>query len=350
MKITMQQIAEAAGVSRGTVDRALHHRGRIDPAVEEKIFRIAEKLGYTPVRKLKKEAGPKGAETLTERRKIRIGVITYLCNAGFMQEINRGIARAEEELREWGIEILLRESPSIDEQQQLAFLDELLKEELDGLAIMPIDTGAIRQKLYDIEKTTQLPIVMFNSDLQGVPRLCYVGMDNTRSGRTAAGLMNMLTGGSGKILIITGSFSNQLNNARVDGFTKELKESFPGLKIAAVQCSFDSEEEVCKIVNTAMLNIAGINGIFVVSSGQSGLRKAFRSLALDRRPYVIIYDQTPKNETLMRDDVVDFLIDQNGYEQGYRPLYILANAVNGKKVPVSYSENTEISIKTKYNL
>ena len=345
MKITMQQIAEAAGVSRGTVDRALHHRGRIDPAVEEKIFRIADDLGYSQEKLRRRETS-----VLPERRRIRIGVITYLCNAGFMREINRGIARAREELREWGIEVLLRESASIDEQQQLAFLEELLEKDLDGLAIMPIDTGAIRQKLYDLEKTTQLPIVMFNSDLQGIPRLCYVGMDNTRSGRTAAGLMNMLTGGSGKILIITGSFSNQLNNARVDGFTKELKNSFPGLTIAAVQCSFDSEEEVCKIVNNAMLNIAGINGIFVVSSGQSGLSRAFRILALDRRPYVIIYDQTPKNEALMREDVVDFLIDQNGYEQGYRPLYILANAINGKKVPVSYSENTEISIKTKYNL
>ena len=46
MKVTMQQIADAVGVSRGTVDRALHHRGRIDPAVEERIFQTAKNLGY----------------------------------------------------------------------------------------------------------------------------------------------------------------------------------------------------------------------------------------------------------------------------------------------------------------
>ena len=37
MAVTIQQIAERAGVSRGTVDRALNHRGRINPEVAEKI-------------------------------------------------------------------------------------------------------------------------------------------------------------------------------------------------------------------------------------------------------------------------------------------------------------------------
>ena len=32
MAVTIQQIAEQAGVSRGTVDRALNHRGRINPS------------------------------------------------------------------------------------------------------------------------------------------------------------------------------------------------------------------------------------------------------------------------------------------------------------------------------
>lgn len=48
MAVTLQQIAEAAGVSRGTVDRALNNRGRIRPEVEEKIKKIAQEMGYQP--------------------------------------------------------------------------------------------------------------------------------------------------------------------------------------------------------------------------------------------------------------------------------------------------------------
>ena len=40
MAVTMQQIADLAGVSRGTVDRALNDRGRIRPEVAEKIKMI----------------------------------------------------------------------------------------------------------------------------------------------------------------------------------------------------------------------------------------------------------------------------------------------------------------------
>ena len=41
MAVTAQQIADLAGVSRGTVDRALHNRGRVNPEVKEKL----EELG-----------------------------------------------------------------------------------------------------------------------------------------------------------------------------------------------------------------------------------------------------------------------------------------------------------------
>ncbi len=347
MKPTMQRIAELTGVSRGTVDRALHRRGRVDPEVEARVLRTAREIGYPFERPVRAAARKEKAPA---RRRIRIGVITYLCKAGFMQQINRGIARARDELSQWGVEILLRESPALNEDEQLAFIDELVEAGVDGLAVMPIDTGTVRQRLYDLEKDRALPLVMFNSDLPGIPRLCYVGMDNRQSGRTAAGLMNLLAHGRGKVLVITGAFSNQLNNARVDGFAQELKASFPGLSIAAVQSSFDSDEEVRRIVENAMLNIAGVNCIFTVSSGQTGLRAAFSNLRLEKRPNVIIYDQTPRNEQLLTDGIVDFLIDQNGFEQGYRPPIILASAINGDTVPEERYEYTEISIKTKYNL
>ena len=50
MAVTLQQIADMAGVSRGTVDRALNNRGRIRPEVEQKIKKIAKELGYQPSR------------------------------------------------------------------------------------------------------------------------------------------------------------------------------------------------------------------------------------------------------------------------------------------------------------
>ena len=47
----------------------------------------------------------------------------------------------------------------------------------------------------------------------------------------------------------------------------------------------------------------------------------------------MIYDQTPKNERALKNDHVDFLIDQNGYVQGYEPPRILADILTKGQEP-----------------
>ena len=46
--VTIKDIAQRAGVSRGTVDRVLHDRGKVSPQKAEKIRRIADEMGYQP--------------------------------------------------------------------------------------------------------------------------------------------------------------------------------------------------------------------------------------------------------------------------------------------------------------
>ena len=340
MAVTIQQIADRAGVSRGTVDRALNNRGRINKEVAERIQEIARDMGYVPRARKKSE----------KIKKHKIGIVTQLAKASFMIEINRGILQAKRELENWGVERLIRESISVNEEEQLAAIDELVEEGMEGLAIMPVDCNPIRDKLNWLTEEKGIPVVTFNSDIVGTRRVCFVGMDNRKSGRTAAGLLSMLTGRKGKILIITGFFGNQVNNIRVEGFVEEIKKSYPEISIAGVHGSFDETEEVKKIIETAMMNISGINGILVVSGGQAGVGMAFETLKLEKRPYVVIYDQTPKNEKALKDDTVDFLIDQNGYVQGYRPPFILADILSKEQMPEMEYLFTDINIKTKYNI
>ena len=67
MSVTSKQIAELAGVSRGTVDRALHNRGRVNPEVAQRILQLAEELGYQP--------NPIGRALVKKAQRFKIGVI-----------------------------------------------------------------------------------------------------------------------------------------------------------------------------------------------------------------------------------------------------------------------------------
>ena len=79
MAVTLAEIAALAGVSRGTVDRALNDRGRVDPKVAARVRRIAAERGYRPNRA--------GRMLARAKNPIRIGVIVQSVETMFMHTV-----------------------------------------------------------------------------------------------------------------------------------------------------------------------------------------------------------------------------------------------------------------------
>ena len=265
-----------------------------------------------------------------------------------MVQIKKGIKEAKKELSNVGIEILVEDCMAVDEDEQLNALKKLEEQGISGIAIMPVECDGVRKKINAlIEKG--IPVLTFNTDIVGTKRSCFIGLDNKQSGRAAAGLMGMLTGGSGKVVAITGYFGNSVNSMRVDGFIEETKRMYPEMELVGVQVSFDQKAEVKKIICSTLQNFPELNGIVVFSGGQAGIAEALGELNLKKRPAIVVYDVTDDNIKALKENTVDFLIDQNGFMQGYRSLFTLANIVrDGKKARKEYLY-MDIVIKTKYN-
>jgi DNA-binding LacI/PurR family transcriptional regulator len=62
---SIKDIAQALGISIGTVDRALHGRSGVNPATRARVLKKAEQLGYRP---------NIAARALKLNRRLRIGV------------------------------------------------------------------------------------------------------------------------------------------------------------------------------------------------------------------------------------------------------------------------------------
>ena len=129
MAVTLKQIAELAGVSRGTVDRALYNRGRINPEVAERIRTIAKELGYQPNRA--------GKALAMAKHPIKIGVIAQATETPFMHLLLSGVEDARKEVSNFGAEVLIRSMIGLDAAHQLRLIDELVAENINGLAITP---------------------------------------------------------------------------------------------------------------------------------------------------------------------------------------------------------------------
>jgi LacI family transcriptional regulator len=334
---TIQEIADKVGVSRGTVDRALNNRGRVAPDVAMEIEKVAQEIGYVPKRVLRRAKG------------LKIGVITQLSKSSFMDKIRKGIEDMKRELELKNVTVIIEECEGVDAAQQLAAMERLEREGVSGLAIMPVDSIVIHDKLNELIGK-EVKVVTFNSDIVGTGRACYVGLNNVASGRTAAGIMGYLTKGAGKVLAITGYFENNVNTMRLSGFVDVLRKEYPEINLVGVQGGFDDAKEVEKIVVNALEVHSELEGIVIFSGGQEGILRALSKFKLENRPYIIAYDLTEKNRKALDDGKIDFIIDQDGYTQGNQSLKLLSDMLLEHKVPKKEHYYTEIIIKTKFNI
>lgn len=214
MALTIRDIARLAGVSRGTVDRVLHNRGRVDPEVEQRVRAIVKECGYQPSR---------AAQQLSMYKKnIHIGVISRIDHNGFWSIVIRSIGNAERELAEYGITLEKRYFDYCQPETQLDMINELIKLDISALVIVPLDDPAIRRRLQELSDDG-LIIILLQSELPGFSPFCYIGSDYYVSGRTAAGLLYNFSGGSTTtVLMLNGSRYLSSHRLRRSGFLEEL--------------------------------------------------------------------------------------------------------------------------------
>lgn len=341
MAVTMMKIAEIAGVSRGTVDRALNGRPGVKEDVAKRIIEIAETLGYKPNIVAKSLA--------TRNRSGKIGVIINSEGNPFFDEVLRGIEYAIAQIADFGIKVIVKTAKGYDVQTQLKLIDEIVSENINALAITPINDRLISDRLKGL-KESGIELVTFNTDIESVEKLAYVGCDYEQSGRTAAGMLGLITGGRAEVLIITGSKRMLGHNLRIQGFQNVIKEDFRDINIVDIVENNDNDEYSYYLVRQLLDKYPEINALYFTAAGTKGGIQAVCDMGLGSRIKIITFDLTPAVYTYLKAGTVSATICQQPFEQGYQAIQVLFDyLVTGAK-PVSDMIYTQIDIKLKYNI
>ncbi|MGN1008661.1 MAG: LacI family DNA-binding transcriptional regulator [Butyricicoccus sp.] len=339
MAVTLQQIADRAGVSRGTVDRALHNRGRVNPEVALRIRKIADELGYIYHAEMHGNRG----------EGLRLGVVIPSIETATMQIVAKGARAAAEELRAFGVEVIIREQEQMDGDRQLACVNELMRAGIHGLAISPTSDPEICQKVDELEDQG-IPVIIFNGDLLESKRLCYVGMDNARGGRAAAGLMHLMLPDGGKVLPITAHLTQYAHKLRYTSFLEEMQKIAPNIELLPLQTCFNRDDFAYEITLHALGQYPDLKGVYVAANGQHGVCEALRKEGLEDSIRIVAFDIHEQNIRDLMEDRLSVILDQDAYTQGYQPVMLLYQyLVHGQRPPREHMY-TEIAIKTKYNI
>lgn len=340
--ITQNQIAKIAGVSRATVERVINQRGDVNEDTRKRVLDIIEKTNYRPNRA--------GKTLAIKQKNIKIGCIIIQADNPFYEELNRGIREKAEEFKSYGIEVIV-ESSVFKTEMQIQKIDELLAQNITALVLQPTVERLMIDKLKSVSESG-IPIVTVNTDLPNFDSsFCYVGNDFYLCGKTAGNLIEMITGGSCHIGIITGFSKAKAHADRIRGFCDYI-ENISDMKIIAIAENMDDEMESYFATKTMLKEHPEINAMFLVAGGVHGAGTAIHNISKEQNRDIkaISFDDVPTTKQLVKDGIIQATICQQPVRQGRLALSVLFDYFVDGKLPDNRRLYTDIQIKLRANI
>lgn len=337
---TIKEIAALAGVSRGTVDRVLNNRGSVNPATAEKINEIAKALDYKP--------NKAGLALAAQKKKLKIGMILFSTDNPFFADVLKGVHEKAEDLAGYNCTVLVKQIP-INVDAQLNAIEELILEDVNGIALAPQNDARIRLRINELSEQG-IPVVTLNTDIENSMRIAYVGSNYSKSGRTAAGLLRLMTHGDVHIGIITGSPDILCHTERIAGFVDALKPYQERIHIVSTAETQDDEIESYEQTSRLLKKHPEINALFFAAGGVYGGCRAITSLGLTGKLCVIAFDKADTTEQFLRDGVLSAVICQQPRTQGRKPLDLLFHYLTSGELPDKEYYYTAVDIRILENI
>lgn len=336
---TIKEIAALAGVSRGTVDRVLNHRGAVNPQTEQKILDIIQELDYKP--------NKAGIVLAAQKKNLKLGVLLLGKSNPFYDDVLKGVQDKAVELEGYNCNVIIRQT-DYSLSQQLAAIEELTAEGISGLAISPYNDASIRAKIDELYHRG-IPVVTLNTDIVNSRRIAYVGSNFYRSGETAAGLMHLMTSGDVHIGIISGSQGILCHTERIAGFRSILR-SYLNISVVGTIMNNDDDEESYALTLRLLQAHPEMNALYFSAAGVYGGCRAVLASGRADNMTIISNDMVDTTREFIESGLICATICQHPYIQGYKPLSILFTYLTTGELPSTEYHYVDVDIRIRENI
>ena len=203
-RITIADVAEAAGVSAMTVSRAINNKGGISEETRQQILQIAQEMGYRPSNL---------ARGMVTQRTGTIGLVVPDIGSPFFSQIARGV---ENVAYVNGYNVFLMNAENID--REIAALNSLWENRVDGLILCTsrLDQEQLRLRLARFSFAVLINCLL-EIDLAGV---CKINVDDENGARQAVDYL--ASAGHTHIAFIAGPDYLLSSQQRMEGYRLSL--------------------------------------------------------------------------------------------------------------------------------
>ena len=275
--LTLAELAKQVGVGVATVDRVLNDRGGVSPAMTSKILQAA------------RDAGLKRILPEEHRHSWQVEVLMSGNGSFFFQQLAQDFARLADEL---GYRRLRLHRTMIPENapDKLAAHIEASSHKMDALIVFAHENPSIYAALAAC-KTRGVPVITMVTDLPDAARLCHVGIDQYKAGRTAGLMLGSMIATAGDVVLVSGRADYSAHRQRIEGFQSVLAERFPQLRLREILAGQDEPERISRLLEKTLASSQQIVGLYNTGMGNTQIHQALARHRLGGKMVYVTHEQ-----------------------------------------------------------
>lgn len=321
-RVTLFDIADALGVSTGTVHRALHNHPGVSPMTKTKVLQMAKSLGYRP---------NLAARYLSSRKNLKVSVITLQGTTSFWDEVRAGINEEAKATLMEDVDLEFQTYPRLGEGDEEAF-EAALDSEVSGIIIFPSRPHKLRSWIRRASRF-HIPVVCVVTDAPNTSRLAVISIDTLASGSLAADLMGRFLKGTGKLAVTLSDLAITEHAEKCAAFENTLRSLYPRMRLLKPLEDHDIESEAYDKSRKLFAAHPDLTGMYITTEASIPVINAARDANMLDKLTIVTTDLFPAIVQEIRSGAVAATIYQRPRTQGRMAFRVLREFLSEGQCP-----------------
>ncbi|WP_169081751.1 sugar ABC transporter substrate-binding protein [Paenibacillus sp. PL91] len=238
---------------------------------------------------------------------------------------------AKEASERYGVHLIVKAPDEADLEQQIRMLETMIAQDVDGIAISPIDSEAL-EPVINKAMNAGIPVICFESDVPGSKRLSYIGSDNAAAGARMGKMLDEQLNGNGMVIVENGISAAGSSKERLSGMLGYL-QAHTQIQVLEVKHNEGSDSTALKLLENMLDDHPHFDAFIAldyVSCTASIL--AWKAQGLSR--YALTIGMMPETKEAIRNGQITTALSQNEQIWGELIVESLYQASIGNVLPL----------------
>ena len=265
---------------------------------------------------------------------MKIAVVPKGTTHEFWKAVHAGAVKAGKELN---AEILWNGPLKEDDLKgQIDIVQSFTTQGVSGIVLAPLNDKALQKSVKDATNS-KVPVLVFDSDLQGSDHVAFVATDNLAAGKMAGEEMARLLGDKGNVVELRYQVGSASTSNRENGFLDAIK-AHGGITVTSENQYGGATTETANEKSESLLAAQkagenGVQGIFCPNESTTfGMLLALRKTGLNGKIKFIGFDSSDKLIEGLAAGDLDALVLQDPFGMGYTAVKTLVDHIQGKTI------------------